>query len=159
MSSPIAPETRAPQQAPAPETRAPQLAAVVAVVLAVLALALVADRFLAHGATVTWRSPEHDRVVVARTLEHRASFPSMHRPLSRYAQHWDFARFGVPPAVPRLDALVEADLTVPAGETRALPRGSARLALRGYSQARQALHSRQFSLAGSQAPAWERAEK
>ncbi len=120
MSSPIAPETRPPQQAPASETRAPQLAAAVAVVLAVLALALVADRFLAHGTTVTWRSPEHARVVVARTLEHRASFPTVHRALSRYAQHWDFARFGVPPAVPRLDALVEADLTIPAGETRAL---------------------------------------
>jgi len=122
--------------APAPEQNAPlraaarrrQLGTAAATAFGVLALALVADRFLAHGATVTWRSPEHAGVVVARTTEHRASFPTVHRPLSRYAQNWDFERFGVPPALPRLDALLEADLDVPAGETRVLEVRSANTA-------------------------------
>jgi len=58
------------------------------------------------------------RVVVAKTLEPRVAFPNEHRPLSRYVQHWDFARWGVPASLPPLDARLVAVLTVPAGPPR-----------------------------------------
>ena len=84
--------------------------------LGVLALLVVADPFVRTGWTASW-FVEHEgvRQEMARTTEHRLSFPNEQRPLARYAQRWDFARFGIPAEIPRLDVTLRARLFVPEG--------------------------------------------
>lgn len=85
-----------------------------AVVTLLLVLAGLATAWLRHGMTVTWRLGGGSETV-ARTTEYRVEIKTSMRPLSRYVQAWDFKRHGVPSAPPSLDAMVEAELTVPAG--------------------------------------------
>lgn len=97
-------------------TRAQALAMAAATTVVVLAAALAADRYASHGVTVEWRTERG--AVVARTVEHRTTFPNEHRPLSRYVQGWDFERWGVPDELPALDARLTGTLTVPEGPRR-----------------------------------------
>lgn len=85
--------------------------------LIVLAAAIPADEYARHGLSVTWRQAAEggELVEVARTVEHRTSFPNVHRPLSRYVQNWPFDRLPIPTDLPRLDAIVRARLHVPDG--------------------------------------------
>jgi 4-amino-4-deoxy-L-arabinose transferase-like glycosyltransferase len=85
--------------------------ALVPVLGALAAIAVVATWLLGHGIAATWRVQGR---TLARTTEYRTSFPNVHRPLSRVIQAWDFARLGIPPVLPPLDATIEAELDVPA---------------------------------------------
>jgi 4-amino-4-deoxy-L-arabinose transferase-like glycosyltransferase len=88
---------------------------------AVLGAAWAADDYLSHGWSAEWRLEHRGTAeVVARTTEHRLHFPNEHRALSRYIQHWDFKRKGVPRTLPRLDAKLSGVLRVPEGGPRTL---------------------------------------
>lgn len=91
-------------------------AAGVGAALAVLALAFVGDLHFRHGVEVFWRAEVDDRLIpVARTTEHRVTFPNPHRALARYVQAWNFETWGVPDHMPALDARIRATLVVPEG--------------------------------------------
>ncbi|MCA9582829.1 MAG: glycosyltransferase family 39 protein, partial [Myxococcales bacterium] len=106
-----------------------------------LAALVVLDGALAHGMDATWYTtittppqtakdhPGNDkpnekarteRLVVARTVEHRVSFPNEIRPFSRYLQNWSFDDWGVPNRFPDLDVSFDAWLTIPEGPPRTL---------------------------------------
>lgn len=90
----------------------------IAIVLAAIlpfAIAIAVDPYLRTGWTASWYvDHEGRRVELARTTEHRLSFPNEQRSLARYVQRWDFARFGMPTAYPALDATLRARLHVDA---------------------------------------------
>ncbi|MFW6086044.1 MAG: ArnT family glycosyltransferase [Myxococcota bacterium] len=92
-----------------------------AVTLGVLALAVWGDRYAAHGLTAEWRQAhEGETMVVARTVEHRTTFPNEHRALSRYIQAWPFDAWGMPDERPALDARLTGRLRVPGPAPRYL---------------------------------------
>lgn len=91
------------------------LAALVGVSL-VLAVASIADSYARHGWTASYYvEHEGQSVEMARSTEHRVTFPNEQRPLARYVQRWDFARFGMPSALPELDIVLRARVRVPEG--------------------------------------------
>lgn len=82
----------------------------------VLGIASVGDGFARHGWTASWYVEQgEERVEMARSTEHRVAFPNEQRALARYVQRWDFARFGMPSALPLIDATLRARLHVPEG--------------------------------------------
>ncbi len=82
----------------------------------VLALASMADRYARHGWTASFYvEHEGQSVEMARSTEHRVAFPNEQRPLARYIQRWDFARFGMPSSLPELDVTLRARIRVPEG--------------------------------------------
>jgi hypothetical protein len=87
--------------------------------LLVIAGVVVADDYYSHGLDATYFWNQGDaRVMVERTIEHRVSFGSAHRPLSRYIQNWDFAAWGMPGRTPPIDVVLEGTLEVPEGPPR-----------------------------------------
>lgn len=90
--------------------------------LAWLGLAALADPYFAHGwaARWYWTTPEGERVLVDRTVEHRTSFPNVHRPIARYVQGWPFDRLERPEDLPEIDAELYARLEIPEGPPRYL---------------------------------------
>jgi 4-amino-4-deoxy-L-arabinose transferase-like glycosyltransferase len=82
----------------------------------VLALLSMADRYARHGWTASFYvEHEGQTVEMARSTEHRVVFPNEQRPLARYIQRWDFARFGMPSSLPELDVVLRARIRVPEG--------------------------------------------
>lgn len=106
------------------------LAAVV-VLLACVAGLLAVDVLARTGWTASWYVA-HDgaRVEARRTTEHRLSFPNERRALSRYVTGWDFARFGMPAALPPIDVTLRARLEVPEGGRHLATRADGRTAIR-----------------------------
>lgn len=99
-----------------PHERGRALLAAAAGIALVIAIASIADAYARHGWTASWYvEHEGQRLEMARSTEHRVAFPNEQRPLARYVQRWDFARFGMPSALPRLDATLRARLEVPEG--------------------------------------------
>lgn len=95
------------------------LIASLAAALMVIAGLVVADHYYSHGLDATYFWQQGDaRVMVHRTVEHRVSFASAHRPLSRYIQNWDFATWGIPGRTPPIDVVLEGTLEVPEGPPR-----------------------------------------
>ena len=81
-----------------------------------LAALLALDVFVQAGYEVSWFvTHEGQRSEMRRTEEHRVTFPNERRALSRYVQGWDFRRYGMPPALPTIDATLHATLVVPPG--------------------------------------------
>ncbi|MBZ0119896.1 MAG: hypothetical protein K8H88_23105, partial [Sandaracinaceae bacterium] len=84
-----------------------------------LAIALWLDGFVAHGVSVRWYTTHAGaRTLVTRTVEHRAAFPNVHRPLARYVQGWPFERIPLPAELPAIDAELSARVVVPPGLPR-----------------------------------------
>ncbi|MFW6050845.1 MAG: ArnT family glycosyltransferase [Myxococcota bacterium] len=89
--------------------------------LLVLLLAGWADRHAGSGLSAEWRQTREGRThVVARTIEHRTTFPNEHRALARYVQSWPFERWDVPDHLPDLNARLAGTLDVPPGPARRL---------------------------------------
>jgi hypothetical protein len=114
--------------------RALALGAGLAVALVLLGVGAAIDRaYFANSITVSWRALDpsppdaaHLDFEVTRTVEHRVSFPTSHRPLARYIQGWRHDRLP-PPMTPPIDALILAHLEVPPGAPRLVDaRGSGR---------------------------------
>lgn len=109
------------------------LGAGLALLLALVGAATGIDRaYFTNGITVSWR--QQDPAItegqrdfeVARTVEHRVSFESSHRPLARYVQGWNYERLP-PPMTPPIDAMIIARLEIPEGPHRFVDaRGSGR---------------------------------
>ena len=97
--------------------RAPQAARGALLFLACALAALLAlDVFVQSGYEVSWFvTHEGERSEMRRTEEHRLTFPNERRALSRYMQGWDFRRYGMPPALPTIDATLRATLVIPEG--------------------------------------------
>ncbi len=97
--------------------QAPQATLGTALFLAcTLAALLVLDVFVQSGYEVSWFvTHDGERTEMRRTEEHRLTFPNERRALSRYVQGWDFRRYGMPPALPAIDATLRATLFVPEG--------------------------------------------
>ena len=86
-----------------------------------IALGVGADSYTSHGYSADWYTQvEGARTLVTRTTEHRVAFPNVHRPLSRIAQGWDYARLPRPTALPSIDAELRARITIPDGPPRYL---------------------------------------
>jgi 4-amino-4-deoxy-L-arabinose transferase-like glycosyltransferase len=84
--------------------------------IAMMAALLALDHFVAAGYEVSWFvTHEGQRSEMRRTEEHRVTFPNERRALSRYMQGWDFRRYGMPAALPAIDATLRATLVVPEG--------------------------------------------
>lgn len=105
---------------PASRSRPALLAALGAAALVALATAAALD-YARHGWSARYfASDGAGRFLVHDTVEHRGDFPNGRRPLARYVQHWDYARQGVPAALPRLDLELRATLEVPQDAPRRL---------------------------------------
>ncbi|HBQ09832.1 MAG TPA: hypothetical protein DEF51_01120 [Myxococcales bacterium] len=87
-----------------------------------LGLAALADGYFAHGwsARWYWTDADGERHLVDRTVEHRTTFPNVHRPIARYVQGWPFERLARPEDLPEIDAELRARLEVPDGPARYL---------------------------------------
>ena len=97
--------------------RAPQAARATVLFFACAVAALLAlDVFVQSGYEVSWFvTHAGGRSEMRRTEEHRLTFPNERRALSRYMQGWDFRRYGMPPALPTIDATLRATLVIPEG--------------------------------------------
>ena len=75
-----------------------------------LGLAALADGYFAHGwsARWYWTDADGERHLVDRTVEHRTTFPNVHRPIARYVQGWPFERLARPEDLPEIDAELRA---------------------------------------------------
>ena len=82
-----------------------------------VALLLTLDVPLRHGYTASWYhdGPEHERVLVDTTTEHRVEFPNVHRPLARYVNGWPHDVMPRLTGLPRIDAALRARIEIPDG--------------------------------------------
>jgi 4-amino-4-deoxy-L-arabinose transferase-like glycosyltransferase len=97
-------------------------AAASGVVLAVLAAASAVDQaYFANAVAIAWRIPgDGGPVVIGESVEHDVSIPSDHRPIARYVGFWRVAEHGPTRAMPALDAVVRARMSIPPGPARGL---------------------------------------
>lgn len=82
-----------------------------------VALLLTLDVPLRHGYTASWYhdGPEHERVLVDTTTEHRVEFPNVYRPIARYVNGWPHDVMPRLTGLPQIDAALRARIEIPEG--------------------------------------------
>ena len=76
-------------------------------------VSLLAARAMTHGYAASWDMKlAGGWTHITDTVEHRVRFPSEHRPLARYVEHWPFAKAPLPPDVPEFRATLRGAVTL-----------------------------------------------
>lgn len=114
-------------------TRSRAIGAALTTLVAVFALTWIAERPLEHGVTAHWWADVDGELRFVRTVvEHRPSYPNVHRALSRVAQGWHYERDGVPPELFEFRARLVTRLDAPrAGRLRLDASGDAEVRVDG----------------------------